>query len=299
MVEGSVVVVGLDPGRNGGEPLDPGFPSGRLLADLCGLPPDGFRRGFLRVNLHPSPGVPVGADARTAKNLKGLLRGRRVVFLGRRVSRSFGGPTEWFEWELTGRFVSAAVPHPSGLSRWWNDPGNKDRARRFLSGVGRPCVHVEGPDGAGKSILAEKLSEKTGLRMVPTQDPPRDWDECRRRIDERIVPGVVCDRSSGLLSELVYGPVIRGKTCVDEGILWDAVRAVSRTVKFVYCRPRRFSPTWREGEDPAHVRAVRGRHAALVDRYDLVMSEVRRIGSSVLYYDWQRDDVEEVARCAG
>ena len=43
-----------------------------------------------------------------------------------------GHRAAWYEWvEVAGGRV-AVVPHPSGRSRYWNDPANRDAAAEFL-----------------------------------------------------------------------------------------------------------------------------------------------------------------------
>lgn len=226
--------------------------------------------------------------------------GRRVVAMGRRVASYLGASTEWFRWTVSTRgFVVAACPHPSGLSRMWNDPLTVERVRGFLVGSMGPCIHVEGPDGSGKSTLVPLLAEAMNLRTVGTQDPPSSWDECLARIEERVAPGIVCDRSSGLVSELVYGPVLRGRTVASEEEMMGVVRAVSRAVTIVYCRPARLLPRRRLGEDEAHTSSVEERLDALRDRYDEVMENLKRVGMRVVEYDYGRGSVGEVARrCA-
>lgn len=59
---------------------------------------------------------------------------RAVVMLGAEVTACFG-----WKWEPLATFASLrtptrrlAFPHPSGLNRWWNEPGNPDRAAHAL-----------------------------------------------------------------------------------------------------------------------------------------------------------------------
>ncbi len=160
----------------------------------------------------------------------------------------------------------------------------------------RLAVHVEGVDGSGKTRLAAWLAEQTNRRLVPTDDPPRDWADCLRRIDARTVPGIVCDRCSGLVSELVYGPVLRGGVFAPggENELWDIVGSVARFVVWVYCRPptNALRMTWRDREPADHVAAVKTNVARLQVRYDVVMARVSAVGGRVVRYDWTRDNLE-------
>lgn len=67
-----------------------------------------------------------------------LCEGRVVVMLGRRVMRCMvGGRLEFYRWaklRKTGLIV-AGIPHPSGLTRLYNDPGERARAGKILTGA--------------------------------------------------------------------------------------------------------------------------------------------------------------------
>ena len=161
------------------------------------------------------------------------------------------------------------------------------------------CIHVEGPDGSGKSTLVPILAARLGARVIGTSDPPTSRSECYDRIKERIVPGVVCDRSSGLVSELVYGPTLRGRTLIEESELWSIISSLVHAVRFIYCRPPdgRFIVKHRDGEAKEHTDAVTEKHLQLVSRYDEVIEEIRRLGGTVIKYDWTSTNVEEIALC--
>lgn len=303
------VIVGESLGRSPSvEPLDPDRPSGGRLAGLLGMSGDEYRRSVDRVNVSPT-GWSESDSTKLRENLLPLLAGRRVVMLGRGVEGVLGGggTSPWMEWRLTGGFVGSVLPHPSRLSRWWNDPRNVQFADGFMRRSVLPCVHVEGVDGSGKTTLVHELrrsvdariSSMERMRVVETDGPPTSWSECLARVSRRILPGVVCDRSSGLVSELVYGPVLRGGTLEDEGEVWSVVASVVGAVSFVYCRPPRrlLSHAPRDGEDRRHVEAVDGNLSALCDRYDEVMSRIVQMGGTVVEYDRTSSTPERVARC--
>lgn len=294
------VLLGLDPGKKSAIPLDPREASGARLMHLSGLDEDGYGETFCCMNVHPGQS-PESQDAPGGKKILKVLRGRRVVALGRRVSRAVGAPEEWFRWEVSGGITVASMPHPSGLNRWWNDLRNVSVGKKFVRSLLKPCIHVEGPDGSGKSTVVPEIGRMLGLRVVQTEDPPKSWSECVRRIDRRIRPGIVCDRSSGLISELVYGPVLRGGTIFDEGYIWSIVQSVSRAVLFIYCRPPigDMVVRTRPGESPSHTREVERKYRDIVDRYDRVMSLATESGATVLTYDRTRSTIEEVLKCAG
>lgn len=124
--------------------------AGARLADLCGLPVDGYLARFERVNLLSSfPGkaakgdlFPIEEARASARALlrSGRLHGRPAVLLGGNVWRAFGYPAnvEPFTWMGGGEpILLAFAPHPSGISLWWNEPENVARARRFFRRLAR------------------------------------------------------------------------------------------------------------------------------------------------------------------
>lgn len=60
-----------------------------------------------------------------------------LILCGRRVAAAFGIRSAFFEWHfyLAERPV-VVVPHPSGVSTWYNDRGNRKKALEFLKGLG-------------------------------------------------------------------------------------------------------------------------------------------------------------------
>lgn len=104
--------------------------------------------------LGPADEWPSGVAREAARRLhESTLAGREVVLLGRRVARSFAGLSPWLDalhaapyfssacpLVLDGRGVWSAcmvwiAPHPSGRSRWWNDPAHRDQAAAFFSRI--------------------------------------------------------------------------------------------------------------------------------------------------------------------
>jgi uracil-DNA glycosylase len=146
-----VTVVGQAPGPNTDhrEPLSGA--SGRRLAALCGVTLAEFLALFDRANLLDRwPGPKAKGDRFDASEARMAacqftprLRRRRTVLLGRAVARAFhlhGRPM--FEWldEVGDGALVALAPHPSGISRWWNEPANARRARRFWRALAREAA---------------------------------------------------------------------------------------------------------------------------------------------------------------
>jgi hypothetical protein len=300
----NLIIIGIEPEKSPGSQT-PLSPQGLLWGELAWImncTPNRFKAQTDGINLHPTSLLPSGWDSSSAVNLLGLLRGRRVILLGSRVSEAFGlgNRPEYLRWNRVNGGVQATLPHPQIDDLWWGEGENQMKAQEFLKRALRPCVHVEGPEGSGKSRMANSLARRLGLDLRPTQNPPATWSECEKRIRIRIEPGIVCDRSSGLVSELVYGPILRGKTVCPEPVLWSIVRETLHSVTYIYCRPPYVSmaPTVREGEDPDHVKACREESENLVCRYDEVFTRITQMGGRVIRYDWTSDQTnEEVARC--
>jgi len=62
------------------------------------------------------------------------------VLLGGKVAAAFYMHRRpLFRWldEFGDGALVAVAPHPSGVSRWWNDPANLRRARRFWHKLAR------------------------------------------------------------------------------------------------------------------------------------------------------------------
>lgn len=137
------VIVGMAPGRRGDNrrPFD-GPGSGTRLLRLAGSEIYGdLISAFDVVNLIESyPGLywPTGLARLRAGELRRTYRGRTLILAGRRVAEAFGIPrASYLTVTDLGDVRLAVLPHPSGLSRWYNDPVNVDSAEAFLRTICR------------------------------------------------------------------------------------------------------------------------------------------------------------------
>lgn len=76
------------------------------------------------------------AAARAAELRPTLAEYRGVICLGRRVGQAMipgGSGFPFFRWidDVRGARL-VVIPHPSGVSRWWNEPANVVQAKVFL-----------------------------------------------------------------------------------------------------------------------------------------------------------------------
>lgn len=134
------LIVGEAPSRatDGGPPLS--GRSGARLAAMLGLRPEDLAARFELANLlerWPGPARGGGSAFHAAEAASAAasldLEGRRVVLLGARVARAFGvrRPEPLSVVDVRGS-EALLLPHPSGASRWWNSPENREAAARAL-----------------------------------------------------------------------------------------------------------------------------------------------------------------------
>lgn len=114
-------------------PLPERSAGGRLCSVILGMRRPDYLSAFERVNLLSRPrwSAPA-ARAAASELLSRVPAGRipdrdRVILLGRRVFDACFDGCAWESFAKFGRFLS--LPHPSGLSRAWNDPTAIPRAR--------------------------------------------------------------------------------------------------------------------------------------------------------------------------
>lgn len=144
----NIVIVGEMPSKKGdGSPFS--GPSGERLTKALG---HDWRFAMQGVNLFP---IRVQAWKKTIARKRGqqlresFAKDKQywvVLLAGRKVADSFGfAKDEPFFQRLVRRHVRYyIIPHPSGLSRWWNDPKNVKRFETFL----RNLVETERAVGA-------------------------------------------------------------------------------------------------------------------------------------------------------
>lgn len=129
-----IVFVGQQPSRIEDEgtvlPIRPGS-SGDRLVKMMGINEEAFRRHFDCINLNPyydPDGFSPGYNITSARNLRPMLRGRRVVLLGPAVAEAFEidrSKYSWCQffdhptWSHHGLFT--VIPHPSGANRLYNN----------------------------------------------------------------------------------------------------------------------------------------------------------------------------------
>lgn len=150
LVRGSLVVgsptrpmiIGQAPSQDGNGSLAFSGRSGSRVRKLLRCTDeDDFSSRFDAFNILPLwPGKSGKGDRFPLKPARSIAR--RVLFrsstvlLFGRAGEAFGFD-KWFVWSMLhgsdiGEVPAVALPHPSGVNRWWNDSENKIKAQQFF-----------------------------------------------------------------------------------------------------------------------------------------------------------------------
>lgn len=147
---------------------------------------------------------------------------------------------------------------------------------------------VEGPDNAGKSTLTLRLAKDLKAVAVNSQvvPPPHEYwvKDYVRWLDEaqKWNQQIILDRHP-VISEPIYGPVIRGKCSLSEAYC----REVRRSLIVVYCRPP-YDVIANFGDRP-QMAGVKECADLLVADYDALLRDRAHEFAAVLLYDWTRN----------
>lgn len=173
------VVLGFAPAKTGAPAWAADSPSGARLAELVGVVPAQLPALFALDNLWPAP-KPDHAQLREAAQLYQFLPGWWYVLAGSGVLKAFGKrarPADaagWWdqrvlEWYDSREGVTMAVlPHPSGLTRWYNDQANRERAEKFLRAAAsnHACTGAGGAHRAWRADRARHDQARQEARRV-------------------------------------------------------------------------------------------------------------------------------------
>jgi hypothetical protein len=114
-------------------PAPEGCAGWRLCTKVMGLSITEYLSRFERVNLcHRDWKMKEARQRANQLRDEQIGTGRTIVMCGAKVTRAFMYPYVPFDWH--GNYV--CLPHPSGLSRAWNEPGAHERARDVLREAG-------------------------------------------------------------------------------------------------------------------------------------------------------------------
>ena len=147
-------------------------------------------------------------------------------------------------------------------------------------------ILIEGPDGTGKSTLAEALSTATGRPIVRSPGPPKNKQEIIERAEAALsTDGVIFDRHP-IISEWVYGAFRPTGTMLPDRYM-DALLKQSNFI--VWCN-RSMNHTIKVHDTLDHLKMVEERHDAIAARYTVLL-----LGRCHYIHDC-RDPITETAR---
>lgn len=116
------IIIGMN------KPLFTDFRLWRLLEERTGDAEAAYLQRFDRRKLMQE----AGTARASAVAMEHTLYGRRVIVLGAEVRNAFGLPPVLAEPVVERGVVWRQLPHPSGRSRWYNDPKNRALAGLLL-----------------------------------------------------------------------------------------------------------------------------------------------------------------------
>lgn len=163
-------------------------------------------------------------------------------------------------------------------------------------------IIIEGPDNSGKTTLAKFLAKEIGREYYHAGGPPKSTPEIIGRVhfsfDNK--DKYIFDRSP-LISEQVYG-VMRGQLYLnfeENEDLYSRFRELGPII--IYCRPPNdtildMSTHEAKPHDTVeHVKQVTDKAVQMIALYDDAI-EHPVMPKQVIYYDYTKDDKEELAR---
>jgi thymidylate kinase len=128
-------------------------------------------------------------------------------------------------------------------------------------------VILEGPDGGGKSTLAEYLANQLDLRIQQGSGPPKHPGEIEERLRAYLdMDGVIFDRHPAI-SDPIYN-VLRGTR---ESPEFKAMMTefYGQPSLIIYCRSTNAARhKVKEGEHPEHIKMLTEKYERLVQVYD-------------------------------
>lgn len=161
-------------------------------------------------------------------------------------------------------------------------------------------VIVEGPDGAGKSTLAEKLSYDLSIPFVHTGGAAKDLAELMARMEKvQETPGpAIIDRCPHI-SDAIYKRAMGQPLFMNPLVAWKDLMTVGPMI--IYCRLQdpaemltAIVETKKDHKPPEYLERVRQEYPEILHGYDFTMDRLKRMGLWVFDYDWKRSSYDRI-----
>jgi hypothetical protein len=154
-------------------------------------------------------------------------------------------------------------------------------------------IVLEGPDGAGKSYLGERLSRELNMPLVHTGGPARTTEQLYQFIDRFTREGCIFDRHP-LISDCIYKTALGLRNLEDPRVLVKLLRRWNPVV--VYCRLESIDDmqanivrTSKAHKPPEYLEKVLANHLRVTQCYDLFFAKL-----PYLNYAWDTDSYNEL-----
>lgn len=163
--------------------------------------------------------------------------------------------------------------------------------------IDKSMIIVEGMDNTGKSTLVRSLVADFHLEVRKTPGdvigvPTRLVQWVEHELDQRPERPVIYDRFP-LVSERVYGILLRGRCCIDtrfdNWIKW-------RHPLIIYCKPP-IEMILNFGDRP-QMDGVKEHAKLLLERYEGLMKHLSESGANLVKYDYTRPNAYGTVRTA-
>lgn len=147
-------------------------------------------------------------------------------------------------------------------------------------------IILEGPDGGGKSTLAQKLQKQTGFTLLHRSQPKSEEDKARM-MDEYmqvIKSGKNCIFDRCWYSEMVYGPVMRDASVIDYPQMYALEKQLANKGALIIHCTSDLNTLWKRclyrGEDYV---VDKGTYLKIYNAYNQLMYDVPHIIPVVTY----------------
>lgn len=166
----------------------------------------------------------------------------------------------------------------------------------------KPII-LEGPDGAGKSTLRDRLAKDLRRTPVHTGGPTSGREDLEKRMRDMLTHDpskVIFDRVSPI-SDSIYRQADGREQVMNVADQHEFLRQFGPVV--IFCRLRssaemveHISREEKEHKSGDYLRLVIERHQTITDLYDQTMNLLRRMHIPVITYNWKLDRYSDLLR---